>query len=78
MAGQVTDKVKKERSQKMLVLAEESMGKFRESFTGESMDVLWEKQTDDGDWSGITGNYIRVFTKSDKNLSNKLLSAKVK
>ena len=78
MVGQVADKVKKEHSQKMLALAEESARKFRESFAGESMDVLWEKQTDDGDWSGITGNYIRVFTKSDKNLSNKLLSAEVK
>ena len=76
--GQVPDKVKKERSQKMLALAEESARKFRESFAGESMDVLWEKQTDDGDWTGITGNYIRVFTKSDDNLSNKLQSAKVK
>ena len=78
VTGQVSDKVKKERSQKMLALAEENVRKFRESFAGESMDVLWEKQTDDGDWSGITGNYIRVFAKSDKNLSNKLLSAKVK
>jgi threonylcarbamoyladenosine tRNA methylthiotransferase MtaB len=78
MAGQVPDKTKKERSQKMLALADESARKFRESFAGESMDVLWEKQTDDGDWSGITGNYIRVFTKSDKNLSNKITPTWVK
>jgi threonylcarbamoyladenosine tRNA methylthiotransferase MtaB len=78
MVGQVPDKIKKERSRQMLALAEESMRNFKESFAGESMDVLWEKQTDDGDWSGITGNYIRVFTKSDNDLSNKLQSAKVK
>jgi threonylcarbamoyladenosine tRNA methylthiotransferase MtaB len=78
MPGQVPDKVIKERSQQMLVLAKESARNFKESFAGESMDVLWEKQTDDGDWTGITGNYIRVFMKSDKNLSNKLLSTKVK
>ncbi len=78
MTGQVPDKIRKERSQKMLALAEESARKFRESLAGESMDVLWEKQTDDGDWSGITGNYIRVFTKSNKNLSNRLLSVEVK
>ena len=78
MAGQVPDKVKKERSLKMLALAEESACKFRESFAGMSLDVLWEKQTDDGDWTGITGNYIRVYTKSDDNLSNKLLSTEVK
>jgi threonylcarbamoyladenosine tRNA methylthiotransferase MtaB len=78
MAGQIPDKVKKTRSQKMLALAEESARKFRDNFTGEAMDVLWEKQTDDGDWSGITGNYIRVFAKSDDDLSNKLQSVKVK
>jgi threonylcarbamoyladenosine tRNA methylthiotransferase MtaB len=78
MAGQVSDKTKKERSRQMLALAEESARQFRESFAGEEMDVLWEKQTDDGDWSGITGNYIRVFAKSDNDLSNKLQSMKVK
>ena len=78
MVGQVPDNVKKERSQKMLALAEESSRNFKESFAGASMDVLWEKQTDGGDWSGITGNYIRVFAKSNDDLSNKLQSAKVK
>jgi threonylcarbamoyladenosine tRNA methylthiotransferase MtaB len=78
MTGQVPEKVKKERSRRMLALAEESARKFKESFSGESLDVLWEKQTEDGDWTGITGNYIRVTTKSDDDLSNKLQSAKVK
>jgi tRNA A37 methylthiotransferase MiaB len=55
----------------MLALATESAQKFRESFTGEALDVLWEKQTDDGDWTGMTGNYIRVFAKSKDDLSNK-------
>ena len=77
MEGQVTDQIKKERSRKMLALAEESAHKFRDSFTGELMDVFWEKQTDDGDWTGITGNYIRVFAKSDRNLSNKKSTIKI-
>jgi threonylcarbamoyladenosine tRNA methylthiotransferase MtaB len=78
MMDQVPDKVKKERSRRMLALAEESARKFKDSFAGETLDVLWEKQTEDGDWTGITGNYIRVSMKSDDNLSNKLQSAKVK
>jgi len=71
MAGQVADKIKKERSKQMLALATESAQKFRESIAGEALDVLWEKQTDDGDWTGMTGNYIRVFAKSKDDLSNK-------
>jgi threonylcarbamoyladenosine tRNA methylthiotransferase MtaB len=76
--GQVAETVKKSRSQKMMALAEESALQFRNKFAGDSMDVLWEKQTEDGDWTGITGNYIRVSTKSDDDLGNKLQSAKVK
>jgi threonylcarbamoyladenosine tRNA methylthiotransferase MtaB len=77
MAGQVADKVKKERSRKMLALAEESANKFRESFAGEALDVLWEKQTDDGDWTGMTGNYIRVYAKSKDDLGNKKSKIKI-
>jgi threonylcarbamoyladenosine tRNA methylthiotransferase MtaB len=77
MAGQVPDKVKKERSRKMLALAEESANKFREGFAGEALDVLWEKQTDGGDWTGMTGNYIRVYAKSKDDLSNKKSKIKI-
>ncbi|MBN1643711.1 MAG: tRNA (N(6)-L-threonylcarbamoyladenosine(37)-C(2))-methylthiotransferase MtaB [Dehalococcoidales bacterium] len=78
MTGQIADSVKKERSSIMLRLAAESARKFREQFAGESLDVLWEKQTGEGVWSGITGNYIRVFSKDKRDLSNKLVSVKIK
>lgn len=78
MPGQVPEKMKKERSKKMLALAEESADTFKEQFSGELLDVLWEKQTDDGVWSGVTGNYIKVSTKSKKDLSNKLLTIQLK
>jgi threonylcarbamoyladenosine tRNA methylthiotransferase MtaB len=78
MFGQVVDRVKKERSQRMLTLADRSTRKFREQFAGELLDVLWENQTDEGVWSGVTGNYIRVFVEDGQNLSNRLSSVKVK
>jgi hypothetical protein len=40
------------------------------------MPVLWEKQSN-GIWSGHTGNYIKVYTQSNDNLSNKLLPVKL-
>ncbi len=40
------------------------------------MPVLWEKQTN-GIWSGLTDNYIKVYTRSDKDLTNKLLPVKL-
>jgi threonylcarbamoyladenosine tRNA methylthiotransferase MtaB len=60
----------------MLALAKESAQNFRRQFLGKTMLVLWEKQTD-GVWSGLTDNYIRVYTKSNKDLTNQLLPAKL-
>ncbi len=73
---QISAQVKKQRSQQMLALARESAQNFRQQFLGETMPVLWEKQSD-GLWSGLTDNYIKVYTRSDKDLTNKLLSVKL-
>ena len=60
----------------MLALAEKSAKNFSQRFLGKTMPVLWEKRTD-GFWSGLTDNYIKVYTKSDKDLTNKLLPVKL-
>jgi threonylcarbamoyladenosine tRNA methylthiotransferase MtaB len=72
MPQQVEDKIKRERSQRMLALARECLRDFRQKFLGKTLMVLWEKDTG-GLWSGLTDNYIRVYTKSDKDLANQLL-----
>ncbi|MDP2920645.1 MAG: tRNA (N(6)-L-threonylcarbamoyladenosine(37)-C(2))-methylthiotransferase MtaB [Dehalococcoidia bacterium] len=71
MPGQVPEKVKKERTRQMLNLAVESAARFREKYTGATLDVLWEKETGKGVWSGMTGNYLRVYKKDSKDLGNK-------
>ncbi|HUU65631.1 MAG TPA: tRNA (N(6)-L-threonylcarbamoyladenosine(37)-C(2))-methylthiotransferase MtaB [Dehalococcoidales bacterium] len=76
MPHQVADKVKRQRSQKMLALAEVSARNFRQRFLGKTMPVLWEKQSD-GIWSGFTANYIKVYTESSKDLTNKLVPVKL-
>ena len=76
MPGQVSAQVKKERSQKMLALAAESARTFRQRFLGRTMPVLWEQQSG-GTWSGLTDNYIKVYTKSDEDLTNQLLPVKL-
>jgi len=73
---QVEDRVKKQRSQKMLALARESARNFSQQFLGKTMPVLWEKQSD-GVWSGLTDNYIKVYTKNSDDLTNKLLPVKL-
>ncbi|MFC1992806.1 tRNA (N(6)-L-threonylcarbamoyladenosine(37)-C(2))-methylthiotransferase MtaB [Chloroflexota bacterium] len=76
MPHQVDEKIKKQRNEKMLALARESIRNFSQRFLGRTMPVLWEKQTD-GIWSGLTDNYIKVYTRSDKDLTNRLLPAKL-
>ncbi len=74
---QVESKIKKQRSERMLALAEESTREFRERFSGKTMTVLWEKKTDKGLWEGYTANYIKAYTKSERDLSNRLLPVKL-
>jgi threonylcarbamoyladenosine tRNA methylthiotransferase MtaB len=70
--NQVSDRVKKERSQRMLRLAEENAGNFCQRFLGRTLSVLFEQRSN-GVWSGLTGNYIKVYTRSGDDLANKLL-----
>jgi len=76
MPQPVTANIKKERSQRMLALAQESAQNFHRQFLGQTMPVLWEKQTG-GVWSGLTDNYIRVSTRSSKDLTNRLLTVRL-
>jgi threonylcarbamoyladenosine tRNA methylthiotransferase MtaB len=76
MNGQITARVKKQRSQRMLALAEESARNYRKRFMGRTMPVLWEQKSN-GIWSGLTGNYIRVYTRSNEDLSNQITEVKL-
>ena len=72
LPDQVSNMVKKQRSQQMLALAGASSQGFRQQFLGRIMPVLWESQSD-GLWSGLTGNYIKVCARSNQGLNNQLL-----
>jgi threonylcarbamoyladenosine tRNA methylthiotransferase MtaB len=76
MPERVGDGVKRERGKRLLALAGESSQGFRQKFLGKTMAVLWEKQAG-GVWTGLTDNYIRVYAKSNEDLTNKLLSARL-
>jgi threonylcarbamoyladenosine tRNA methylthiotransferase MtaB len=68
----VTDKIKKQRTDRMLTLAKESAQNFGQQFLGRVLPVLWEKQAARV-WTGLTDNYIKVYTKSDVDITNQLL-----
>jgi len=79
MPEQIKDEVKRERNQRMLELSRSSRRSFCEQFLGQTMPVLWEKETSPGSgiYSGLTGNYIRVFAHSEKPLDNEITPVKL-
>jgi threonylcarbamoyladenosine tRNA methylthiotransferase MtaB len=66
----------KERNRQVLALAGECARRFRQEALSKTMAVLWEQQNN-GVWSGLTGNYIRVYTANKDDLTNKLLPVKL-
>jgi threonylcarbamoyladenosine tRNA methylthiotransferase MtaB len=74
MPGQIRDRIKQERNRRMLELSRSSQRRFCDQFLGQTMPVLWEKETSPGSgtYSGLTGNYIRVFAHSEKPLTNEI------
>lgn len=76
MKRQISARIKKQRSQRMLALAEESAGNYRKRFLGRTMPVLWEQKSK-GIWSGLTANYIRVYTKNSEDLANQITEVKL-
>jgi len=73
----LSPQIKRERTKRMLSLACQSTRNFNQKFLGKIMPVLWEKRSPEGVWSGLTPNYIKVYTESNKDLTNKLLPVKL-
>ncbi|HJX68738.1 MAG TPA: radical SAM protein, partial [Dehalococcoidia bacterium] len=72
MPDQVNDRLKKERSLQVLDLAQRSLHKFCQRFLGQRITVLWENEVTPGSgiYSGLSHNYIRIFTQSSEPLTN--------
>jgi len=68
--------VRRARLERLLEAGRESSLAFRRRFLGHAMDVLWEEKTE-GRWQGLTGNYMRVYTSADCDLSNRLLPTRL-
>jgi len=66
----VVPKVKNERSAELISIGQDSFAKFRQSYHGKKMNVLWEtteKNIVKGSfYSGLTSNYIRVTSNKVK------------
>jgi threonylcarbamoyladenosine tRNA methylthiotransferase MtaB len=67
MRGQVPPEIMQARSQQMHTLNAHLEEQFRRRFIGRTMPILWESSEPYGfglQWSGLTGNYLRVVTQT--------------
>jgi len=76
LPAQISSQVKKERSRKMLKLAGESLQAFNQLFVGRTLEVLFEHSSN-GCWTGLTGNYIKAYYRTEADLSNRLVQVKL-
>jgi threonylcarbamoyladenosine tRNA methylthiotransferase MtaB len=76
MPGQIAVKSKQDRSRDMLEIAAASAADFKRGFLGETLAVLWEKCSG-GVWSGYTDNYLKVYSRTNRDLTNRIVTAKL-
>ena len=69
--NQLSNKVKEERSQKMLRLSEKMQKAFYESYKGRKMEVHVEQKKGDV-YHSTTSNYMDIYIKSDKDITGEI------
>jgi threonylcarbamoyladenosine tRNA methylthiotransferase MtaB len=78
---QVSGSVRKRRSASMRAVFAEMTHQYQSAYLGKNVEVLWEhgEQQSDGTWlmKGLTGNYLRVATCSEKDLANQINLVKI-
>jgi len=72
----VPPQVKSERVQRLIALSKVQETKHRDQFLGTIRPVLWESRKIDK-WVGLTDNYLRVSTNSDRDLANEITQARL-
>jgi threonylcarbamoyladenosine tRNA methylthiotransferase MtaB len=77
MPGQIDPRIRRSRAQTMQGIARESSRRFRSRFVGRELTVLLERRAESGLWSGLTDNYIRVYTEAERDLANTLCEVRL-
>jgi threonylcarbamoyladenosine tRNA methylthiotransferase MtaB len=77
LPNQVAAGVKNERARQVRSLARKERRRYRHRFVGRELPVLWEKQRQDGRWTGWTDNYLRVTTEAGQDLLNRITQARI-
>ncbi len=77
LPNRVAREVRDARAHAMRELGAEQAFRFRQRFVGREMAVLWEQRRCDGLWTGLTDNYLRVVTRAEGDLHNRLMATRL-
>jgi len=78
MDNHIHSATKKERVKSLLHLGEAKLSLFSEDQIGSQSEVLFERRTKDGLYTGYTTNYIKVYVKSEADLKNQIRNVHLK
>jgi threonylcarbamoyladenosine tRNA methylthiotransferase MtaB len=70
--------LRRERNERLRILSEKKKRDFYNRFEGQTMEVLFEKGTEEGFVSGFTQNYLKISLPADDILINTLARVKLK
>ena len=78
-AEQVPSLIKNKRSEELIKLAKEGMLSYHRKFINACKEVLFEAETEGnyGAYEGLTDNYIRVLSTTDKDIKGKLVKVRL-
>jgi len=77
MAAQVEPRVRFERSEQLRILSSKKRIAFQRQFLDLTKDVLVEDRTAEGNWTGLTSEYIRVNFRSYLDLANRIVPVRI-
>ncbi len=77
MENQLDNKTKHERSEILINLARHNKAEFEKNMIDKIQSVLFEQKIGDY-YEGHTKNYVKIYVKSDKNLSGNILNIHIK
>ena len=76
MPGQLTDREKSLRSERLISLDEENEALYAKSRAGKISEVLFEEKKEFNGkmmWHGYTREYVSAFMESEEDLTNKII-----
>lgn len=77
LADQISPEIKKERVRKLIDLGSEKLQRFALNAVGKEHDVLFEKKNKQGEFTGYTGNFLKIKVKTNRDdLKNKIVKVR--